>query len=171
MDAQSKIVPISGGFHVWTRRVGKSPIKMLLLHGGPGMTHEYLESFQDYLPQEGIEIYFYDQLGSYNSDQPDDPSLWNMDRFREEVEEVRNYLDLDNCYLLGSSWGGFLGIEYAIKYQANLKGLILSNTTASIAAYTKYINELRDRLPQDVLDKLKQYEDKGDFANPEYERL
>jgi len=171
MFAQSKIVPISGGFHVWTRKVGDSPIKMLLLHGGPGMTHEYLESFQDYLPQEGIEIYFYDQLGSYNSDQPNDPTLWNMDRFREEVEEVRGYLNLEDCYLLGSSWGGFLGIEYALKYQSKLKGLILSNTTASIAAYTKYINKLRDQLPTEVLNQLKQYEDAEDYKNPEYERL
>lgn len=171
MFAQSKIVPISGGFHVWTRRVGDSPIKLLLLHGGPGMTHEYMESFQDYLPQEGIEIYFYDQLGSYHSDQPNDPSLWNMERFREEVEEVRQYLELDDCYLLGSSWGGFLGIEYALKYQSNLKGLILSNTTASIASYTKYINALRDQIPADVRAKLEEYESKEDYKNPEYERL
>src|SRR5699024_7020590 len=127
MFAQSKIVPVTGGFHVWTRRVGDSPVKMLLLHGGPGMTHEYLESFQDYLPNDGVEIYFYVQLGSYFSDQPNDPSLWNIDRFREEVENVRRELGLENFYLLGQSWGGFLGIEYALKYQSALKGLILSN--------------------------------------------
>src|SRR5690625_280766 len=154
MNAQTKIVPIGDGLHVWTRKDGDSPIKMLLLHGGPGSTHEYLESFQDYLPQEGIEIYFYDQLGSYHSDQPDDPSLWKMDRFREEVEEVRKKLGLDDFYLLGSSWGGFLGIEYALKYQSALKGLILSNTTASIASYTTYINELRNRLPDEVIQEL-----------------
>lgn len=171
MYAQSKILPISGGYHVWTRRVGEHPIKMLLLHGGPGMTHEYLEPFKDYLPQAGIEIYFYDQLGSYYSDQPDDPSLWNMERFREEVEEVRDQLGLEGFYLLGSSWGGFLSIEYALKYQSNLKGLILSNTTASIASYTKYINELRERLPEDVIKELEQYEEKKEYDHPEYNRL
>ena len=171
MYEQSKIINLDNGFNVWTRKVGDSSIKLLLLHGGPGMTHEYLESFQDYLPDQGIEIYFYDQLGSYFSDQPDDPSLWNVDRFREEVEEVRQKLDLDDFYLLGSSWGGFLAIEYAVKYQSNLRGLILSNTTASIAAYSKYINELRDKLPTDVIEKLDEYERNEDYSNPEYEAL
>ena len=171
MYEQSKIINLDNGFNVWTRKVGESSIKLLLLHGGPGMTHEYLESFQDYLPDQGIEIYFYDQLGSYFSDQPDDPSLWNVDRFREEVEEVRQKLGLDEFYLLGSSWGGFLAIEYAVKYQSHLKGLILSNTTASIAAYSKYINELRDKLPADVIDKLDEYERNEDYSNPEYEAL
>lgn len=171
MYEQSKIINLDNGFNVWTRKVGDSSIKLLLLHGGPGMTHEYLESFQDYLPDQGIEIYFYDQLGSYFSDQPDDPSLWNVDRFREEVEEVRQKLGLDEFYLLGSSWGGFLAIEYAVKYQSHLKGLILSNTTASIAAYSKYINELRDKLPADVIDKLDEFERNEDYSNPEYEAL
>src|SRR5699024_846085 len=139
--------------------------------GGPCMTHEYIASFQDYLPTQGSEIYFYDHLGSYFSDQPDDPYLWNVDRFREEVEEVRQKLGLDEFYLLGSSWGGFLAIEYAVKYQSHLKGLILSNTTASIAAYSKYINELRDKLPVDVIEKLDEYERNEDYSNPEYEAL
>lgn len=171
MSAQSKIVPISGGFHVWTRRIGESPIKVLLLHGGPGSTHEYLQVFENELPPEGIEIYFYDQLGSYNSDQPDDLSLWNVERFREEVEEVRTYLGLDQFYLFGSSWGGFLGIEYALKYQDNLKGLIISNMTASIDSYVKHINHLRDQLPKELVEKMKAYEAAGDYENPEYQDL
>lgn len=171
MFAQTKIVPISGGFHVWTRRVGDSPIKILLLHGGPGCTYEYFESFQDYLPHEGFEIYFYDQLGSYHSDQPNDPSLWTIERFREEVEEVRRYLNLEDFYLYGNSWGGMLGIEYALKYQSALKGLIISNMTASIPSYLKYIHELRERLPKEILEKMKYYEDKGDYENPEYEEI
>ncbi|MBY0121129.1 proline iminopeptidase-family hydrolase [Bacillus sp. S/N-304-OC-R1] len=171
MKGQTQIVPISGGFHVWTRKVGDSPIKILLLHGGPGSTHEYLLSFQDYLPQEGIEIYFYDQLGSYHSDQPNDPSLWNVERFREEVEEVRKHLDLDQFYLFGSSWGGFLGIEYALKYQKNLKGLIISNMTASIPSYVKSINHLRNKLPAEIINKLAVYEEQGNYKHPEYEKL
>jgi proline iminopeptidase len=171
MAGQSKIVPISGGFHVWTRRVGESPIKLLLLHGGPGCTHEYLECFEDHLPPEGIEIYFYDQLGSYNSDQPTDMKLWDIDRFREEVEEVRNFLNLDQFYLFGSSWGGFLSIEYALKYQSALKGLIISNMTASISSYVRYINQLRDQLPADIVAKMKHYEALQDYNKPEYADL
>ena len=171
MRGKTQIVPISGGYNVWTRKIGDSPIKILLLHGGPGSTHEYLESFQDYLPQEGIEIYFYDQLGSYHSDQPSDPSLWDVDRFCQEVEEVRTFLGLDQFYLFGSSWGGFLGIEYALRYQQNLKGLIISNMTASIPSYVKSINNLRNQLPVEIINKLTMYEDKYDFKNPEYEEL
>lgn len=171
ISAQSKIVPISGGFHVWTRRVGESPIKVLLLHGGPGSTHEYMECFENHLPPEGIEIYFYDQLGSYHSDQPTDPKLWDVDRFREEVEEVRTYLGLDQFYILGSSWGGFLGIEYALKYQSNLKGLMISNMTASIDSYVKNINHLREQLPAELVEKMKAYEAAGDYENPEYLEL
>lgn len=171
MAGASKVIPLGNGFHVWTRRVGESPIKVLLLHGGPGATHEYFEIFEDYLPPEGIEFYFYDQLGSYYSDQPDDARLWNIERFREEVEEVRKGLGLDGFYLLGNSWGGVLGIEYALKYSEALKGLIVSNMTASIPSYVKYLNELRGLLPQDIQDKMKAYEDAGDYAAPEYEKI
>ena len=171
MYAQSKIIQLDNGFNVWTRKIGESSTKILLLHGGPGMTHEYLESFADYLPNEGIEVYFYDQLGSYYSDQPDDPSLWNISRFREEVEEVRKKLGLSNFYLLGSSWGGFLAIEYALKYQSNLRGLILSNTTASISSYLEYINKLRSELPKEIIQELEEFEKNEDYSNPKYEKL
>ncbi|WP_062308319.1 hypothetical protein [Alicyclobacillus sendaiensis] len=70
MQAQTRIIRLSTGHHVWTRRVGTSPIRMLLLHGGPGASHEYFEIFESYLVKAGIELYFYDQLRSYFSDQP-----------------------------------------------------------------------------------------------------
>jgi len=168
---KSQLVPISGGFHVWTRKIGESPVKMLILHGGPGASHEYLEIFQDYLPPMGVEIYFYDQLGSYYSDEPDDLSLWNVERFREEVEEVRRYLGLENFYLCGQSWGGMLAIEYALKYQNALKGLIISNMTASIPSYVKRINALRDSLPEDLVTTMKRYEAAGDYDDEEYVEL
>ena len=86
----------SGPFSVWTKRVGNNPdLKVLLLHGGPGATHEYLEACDSFLPAAGIEYYYYDQLGSGFSDQPDDPSLWELDRFVDEVEQVRQALGLD----------------------------------------------------------------------------
>ena len=86
----------SGRFSVWTKRVGNNPdLKVLLLHGGPGATHEYLEACDSFLPAAGIEYYYYDQLGSGFSDQPDEPSLWELDRFVDEVEQVRRALGLD----------------------------------------------------------------------------
>ena len=76
-----------GNFSVWTKRVGNNPdLKVLLLHGGPGCTHEYLEAFDSYFPHAGVEYYYYDQLGSGFSDQPSEPSLWQLDRFVDEVE-------------------------------------------------------------------------------------
>ena len=113
---------------------------MLLLHGGPGATHEYFEAFDSYLPAAGIEYYYYDQLGSFYSDQPDEPDLWELPRFVDEVEQVRQALglDRDNFFLLGHSWGGVLAIEYALQYQQHLKGLIISNMMASIPAYNEY---------------------------------
>ena len=110
----------SGRFSVWTKRVGNNPdLKVLLLHGGPGATHEYLEACDSFLPAAGVEYYYYDQLGSGFSDQPDDPSLWELDRFVDEVEQVRRALGLDreNFVLYGQSWGGLLALEYALAYQ------------------------------------------------------
>src|SRR4029077_8686550 len=93
-----KLVPIvtpKGEFRVWTKRVGNNPtVKVLLLHGGPGATHEYLEAFDSYFPGAGVEYYYYDQLGSAYSDQPSDASLWTIPRFVEEVEQVRQGLKL-----------------------------------------------------------------------------
>jgi len=164
-----------GPFHVWTKRVGNNPrIKVLLLHGGPGMTHEYFEAFDSYLPRAGIEYYYYDQLGSAYSDQPDEPSLWELSRFVDEVEQVRKALKLDrsNFYLLGHSWGGMLALEYALKYQQNLKALIISNMVPSIPAYSRYANNvLMPAMDQKALAEIKALEMAGKFDDPHYEEL
>jgi proline iminopeptidase len=173
-----RVIPVetpAGTFNVWTKRVGNNPtIKLLLLHGGPAATHEYFEAFDTWLPGEGIEYYYYDQLGSYYSDQPTDPSLWETERFVEEVEQVRQALGLgpDNFYVLGHSWGGILAIEYALKYQDNLKGLIISNMMASIPAYNEYAtNVLMPAMDQAVLAEAKAIEAAGDYTNPRYMEL
>src|ERR1700749_3835558 len=102
----SKMIKVDGKYHVWTKKIGDGKIKVLLLHGGPGFSHDYFECFEDFLPKEGIEFYYYDQLGCGNSDAPTDTSLWNIPRYVEEVEQVRKGLGLDSFYLLGHSWGG-----------------------------------------------------------------
>ena len=109
-----------GSFKVWTKRIGNNPtLRVLLLHGGPGATHEYLEACDSYLPGAGVEYYYYDQLGSAFSDQPDEDSLWDLDRFVDEVEQVRQSLALgpDSFVLYGQSWGGILAIEYALAHR------------------------------------------------------
>lgn len=161
-----------GDFKVWTKRVGNNPkIKLLLLNGGPGATHEYFECMESFLPKEGIEFIYYDQLGCGNSDNPKDTAMWDLGRYVEEVEQVRTALKLDknNFYLLGHSWGGILAMQYALKYQQNLKGLIVSNMMSSIPAYGKYADEvLAKQLDPEVLKKIRDIEAKGDYSSPEY---
>jgi proline iminopeptidase len=173
-----KIIPIEtpkGKFNVWTKSIGKNPkIKLLLLNGGPGATHEYFECFENFLLPENVELIYYDQLGCGLSDNPKDTSMWDLPRFVEEVEQVRKALNLnkDNFYLLGHSWGGILAMQYALKYQDNLKGLIISNMMSSCPAYGKYAQEvLAPQFDPKVLDTIRQIEAKGDFQNPKYMEL
>jgi proline iminopeptidase len=160
-----KITTPSGTFKVWTKRVGNNPrIKVLLLHGGPAATHEYFEAFDSYFPAAGVEYYYYDQLGSAYSDQPDIPSLWEIPRFVDEVEQVRKALHLtkDNFYLLGHSWGGILAVEYALAHQENLKGLIISNMMMSIPEYNAYAEKvLMPEMDQKKLAEIKALEKAG----------
>jgi proline iminopeptidase len=162
----------SGTFHVWTRRVGNNPrIKVLLLHGGPGMTHEYLEAFDSFFPGQGIQYYYYDQLGSFYSDQPKDDSLWTLPRFVDEVEQVRKALglDKDNFYLFGHSWGGVLALQYALQYPQNLKGLIISNMMASAPAYNVYAHKvLMPQMDQKALAEILELEKTGKTDDPQY---
>ena len=164
-----------GAFKVWTKRMGDNPrIKVLLLHGGPGATHEYFEALDTYFPAAGIEYYYYDQLGSARSDQPDAPDLWEIPRFVEEVEQVRLALGLDknNFFLLGHSWGGILALEYALKYQRHLKGLVISNMVASIPLYNRYAqNVLMPAMDPKVLTEILALEKAGRYDDPRYEEL
>ena len=170
-----EIATPKGPFKVWTKRVGNNPkIKVLLLHGGPAMTHEYLEVFDSYFPAAGVEYYYYDQLGSAYSDQPDEPQLWEIPRFVDEVEQVRKALklDKDNFYLYGHSWGGVLAIEYALQHQEHLAGLIVSNMMSSGAAYNRYASDvLMPAMDQQALAELKQFEATGQTDNPRYMEL
>jgi proline iminopeptidase len=173
-----KMIPITtpkGTFKVWTKRIGNNPTtKVLLLHGGPGFTHEYLEAFDSYFPVAGIEYYYYDQLGSYYSDQPDAPELWDLPRFVDEVEQVRQALHLsrDNFYLVGQSWGGMLAIEYALAHQQNLKGLVISNMMASIPAYNEYAKKvIMPEMDPAVLAEIQRLEAARQYDDPRYMEL
>jgi len=164
-----------GKFKVWTKRVGNNPtIKVLLLHGGPGATHEYFEAFDSYFPGAGIEYYYYDQLGSAFSDKPTDPSLWEIPRFVDEVEQVRQalHLDKDNFFVLGHSWGGVLAIEYALKYPQHLKGVIISNMVDSIPEYNEYATRvLMPAMDPAKLAEVKKMEAEHKTSDPKYMEL
>lgn len=178
LSGGSRRIPIDtphGRFEVWTRRIGSNPrIRLLLLHGGPGATHEYFEPFDSYLPEAGIEFIYYDQLGSHRSSQPEIPELWDTARFVSEVEQVRQALglDADNFFLLGHSWGGILAMEYALAHGQHLKGLVISNMMSSIPAYNRYAQQvLMPRMDPAVLAEIQALEAAGDTANPRYMEL
>jgi proline iminopeptidase len=173
-----QMIPIAtprGEFKVWTKRVGNNPdVKVLLLHGGPGMTAECFECFDSYFPASGIEYYYYDQLGSFRSDNPKDPSLWEIDRFVDEVDQVADALGLDqsNFFLFGQSWGGVLCIEYALAHQDKLKGLIISNMMSSIPAYNAYARDvLMPTMDQAALARVMELEASGETETGEYDDL
>lgn len=169
------IVTSVGEFRVWTKRTGhRRDVALLLLHGGPGATHEYFTCADSYLPAAGIEYHYYDQLGSGLSDAPDEPSLWTIERFVDEVEQVRRGLGLgpENFFILGHSWGGVLAIEYALKYQHHLKGVIISNMMSSIAAYNDYARDvLMPSMDQAALAEIKAFEARAETDDPRYEEL
>jgi len=187
LDYQGRLDVLSGGvqmlpvhtsagtFKVWVKRIGNNPtIKVLLLHGGPGSTHEYLEAFDSYFPAANVEYYYYDQLGSAYSDNPDNPELVNLPRYVEEVEQVRKALGLNanNFYLYGHSWGGLLAMEYALKYQQNLKGLIISNMMSSVPAYNVYAEKvLMPMMDQKALSAIKEFEAANQYEDPRYINL
>ncbi|MFS8137266.1 MAG: proline iminopeptidase-family hydrolase [Thermomonas sp.] len=179
LSGGARMIPIhtpSGDFKVWTKRVGNNPkLKVLLLHGGPGGTHEEFEAFDSFFPAAGIEYYYYDQLGSAYSDQPDDMTPFlSIDHYVDEVEQVRQALNLDkeNFCLLGHSWGGILAIEYALKYQQHLKCLVISNMVSSIPAYNTYAHDvLMPQMDQKALRDILALEAAKKFDDPHYEEL
>src|SRR2546429_4857507 len=165
----------AGTYRVWVKRIGNNPrLRVLLLHGGPGSTHEYLEACDSFLPAAGIEYYYYDQLGSGFSDQPDEPSLWELDRFVDEVEQVRQALSLDrdSFVLYGQSWGGILAMEYALRHQQHLRGLVISNMMSSAPAYSAYAEQvLMPKMDADALAEIKALEAAGKIEDPRYMEL
>jgi proline iminopeptidase len=128
------------------------------------------------LPEAGFEMYYYDQLGCCNSDVPEDKSdmsLWTLPRYLEEVEEVRKGLGLEEFVLLGHSWGGILGIEYALKHQheGHLKALVVSNMVASVESFLVCSKKWKKTLPPDLFERVEKIEREGDWGNPAYERI
>jgi proline iminopeptidase len=164
-----------GTYHVWTRRVGASPrVKLLVLHGGPGASHLYLKPLERLATEGGFEVIFYDQLGGGESDVPDEPELWELPRFVDEVDQVRRALglDADDFYLFGHSWGGILAVEYALAHPDALAGLVISNMMSSIPAYNEYAQKVL--IPQGdpaMIGEALRLEAAGDYTNPRYMEL
>lgn len=168
-------IPIStpkGPHRVWIKRIGNNPkLKLLLLTGGPGLSNAYLEVMDSYLPGAGVEYYHYDQLETGESDRPNDPDLWTLARYVDEVDQVRRAIGgtKDNFCLLGHSWGGLLAMEYALAHQDQMKCLVISNMMASIPAYNAYAKTvLEPKMDPAALKQILAMEKNGKTEDPKY---
>ena len=170
IPAQEGRLPFKG-FTDWYRIVGEATdpgkLPVLVLHGGPGAAHDYLEPIGA-LARAGRQVIFYDQLGCGLSDHPHAPSLWDVPLFVEEVGAVREALGLKRLHILGQSWGGMLGMEYALTQPEGLKSLIVANSPASMTQWVSEANKLRSELPPDVQAALLKHEEAGTTDSPEY---
>ncbi|HTS22460.1 MAG TPA: proline iminopeptidase-family hydrolase [Casimicrobiaceae bacterium] len=161
------------GYRVWYGCMGEEDelpgkLPLLCLHGGPGAGHDYLESLGA-MAKRGRRVIFYDQLGCGNSDQPDDPSLWTVPLFVEEVDVVRRALGLDQLHLLGHSWGGMLAMECALMQPVGMASLTIASSPASMIQWVTEANRLREGLPSDVQTLLQRHEAAGTTSSSEYQ--
>jgi proline iminopeptidase len=162
-------VEVTGG-KVWYRIVGaeKKGIPLLTLHGGPGAPHDYLEPMQSLADER--PVIFYDQLGCGFSDRPSDTNLWTVQRFVEELAQLRTALKLEKIHIMGQSWGTMLAVEYMIRNKPdNVESLILSGAYLSTARWVADQRNWISQLPQNVQDTIIKYEEIGDFSSSAYQ--
>ena len=148
-----------------------APAPLVTLHGGPGATHDYLLVLAD-LAQNGRPVVFYDQIGNGRSTHYPErgADFWTIDLFVRELHNLVDALGIaDRHHVLGSSWGGFLGQEYALTHPAGLKSLVLTDTAASFPDFLAETNRLRTELPPEVEATLRRHEEAGTTDDPEYE--
>jgi L-proline amide hydrolase len=161
------------GYRTWYRIVGEGEnegeLPVLYLHGGPGGTHDYLEPLEA-MAETGRRAIFYDQIGCGKSDLPDDPSLWKVETFVDELGEVRRHLGLDRLHIFGNSWGGMLAMEYALTQPTGVASMIVASSPASIPQWVAEANRLRSLLPEDVQETLTSHEEAGTTDSAEYEQ-
>jgi L-proline amide hydrolase len=170
---QEGFIPVPGGYRVWYRIVGggadQESIPLLTLHGGPGVPHDYITDMAA-LASDTRRVIFYDQLGCGRSDQPDDPSLWTIERSVAEIDAVRQALDLKEIHLWGQSFGGLFALEYALAQPRGLISLLLASGTPGIPLWVAEANRLREALPPDVQATLIQHEQAGTTDDPAYQQ-
>jgi proline-specific peptidase len=159
------------GYTTWYRIAGDSEapgkLPLLCLHGGPGAPSDHLEPLEAMIAT-GRRVITYDQLGCGKSDQPDKPDMWTVELYVEEVGVVCEALGLNRVHILGHSWGGMLGMEYALTQPDRLASLIVSSSPASVPEYLVEANRLRSELPPVVLAALLKHEATGTTSEKEY---
>ncbi|MDN7024723.1 alpha/beta fold hydrolase [Methanoculleus sp. FWC-SCC1] len=162
-------IPVPGG-NIWYRIVGADApgTPLLVLHGGPGASSDYLEPLKALADER--PVIFYDQLGGGNSDRPGDPSLWTVNRSVAEIDAVCTALDLDRVHILGQSWGTALAVEYTLTAgRDRARSLVLSAPCLSAGRWAADQQAHIADLPEDVRAAIREGEASGDFASPEYQ--
>jgi proline-specific peptidase len=158
------------GFRTWYRSVGESErgrLPLLLLHGGPGATHQYLEPLAE-LARFGRRVIFYDQIGCGRSDHPAGADFYDVPAFVEEIGALREQLGLNAVHVLGQSWGGMLAMEYALTRPAGLASIVVADSPASMTLWVSEANRLRSALPAEVQQTLSAHEEAGTTSDPAY---
>ncbi len=157
------------GHEVVTYSHGRGKEVLFLLNGGPGLPSAYLREPLLRMVDKGYRVVTYDQLGCGASDRPTDPKLWRIARYVEEVETVVKALGLDRFHLLGHSWGGWLGIDYALKYGRRLKSFVISNSCGDMPHLIGELNRLRASLGPETEAMMLRHEAAGTIAHPAYQ--
>jgi L-proline amide hydrolase len=174
LDAREQFIE-HDGLRTWVAVVGDEEVErerglapILLLHGGPGACHDYLESLAA-ISATGRRVIFYDQQGCGNSDQPDDPARWTVDFFVREVDAVRAALGLERCHILGQSWGGMLLMEYLVTRPSGVISATIASSPASMPFWVAETGRQRALLPPEVIEVLDRHEAAGTWDDPEYD--
>ncbi len=173
MNATEGYLPFRD-YHTWYRITGtldSHRLPLVVAHGGPGCTHDYVDSFKHISDLDGRAVIHYDQLGNGNSTRLPDkgPDFWTVELFLEELDALLAHLGIKDRYaFLGQSWGGMLGAEHAVRRPAGLKALVIANSPANMKTWVEEANRLRRELPQDVQDTLTRHETAGTLTDPDY---
>jgi proline-specific peptidase len=160
-------IDVPGGRAWYTRLGAGDATPILMLHGGPGAGHDYIAPLGEALAADR-PVVMYDQLGCGRSEQPDDTSLWTVDRSVAEVDAVRAALALDHIHLFGQSWGGWLAIEYMTRGATGVDHLILASTSASTREFMEGAQLLIEQLPEPHRSVLIEGGERGEYDTPEY---
>jgi proline iminopeptidase len=161
-------IEVTGG-RVWYQKFnensGGTPV--IILHGGPGSSSYSLEGLQAL--KEDRPVILYDQLGCGRSDRPTDTSLWQLDRFVEELAQVREALNLDEVHILGHSWGTTLAAEYYITTKpSGVKSVIFSSPCLSAPRWEQDQIENLKKLPIEIQETIIKCEENGETDSEEY---